>query len=101
MQYIQTFEGFINESKNPEFFFNIEVKIGKKAFNLGSEDEIVNMQFQGAKIDELIQSFDVKYNGSDNKYFEYYAKVYSFVDKETLQKYFDGKSTRNEKYTIK
>jgi hypothetical protein len=86
---------------SPLYLFHLQIKIDKSLYNPGAVNEIIETQLLSAKIEKLISDYryDYQYTESINQYV-YLGVVYSYVDRQTLQKWFEGRTIMGESYII-
>lgn len=88
-------KNFLNESAT--HFFRVSYAVSKGWFRDAEEIVKTNMHFAPKNI---VSDYEISYEGIDSENENYLIKVYSNVDKQTLQTYLDGSSTRAEKYVV-
>jgi hypothetical protein len=88
-------ERLLNES--PTHFFRVRYTAPIGWWDDTKEIIYTNMHFAP---NNIVSDYEISYEGKDSKDEVYLVKIYSNVDKDTLQKFLDRKSTTAEKYTV-
>lgn len=88
-------KNYLNESAT--HFFRIRYTAPKGWYGDAKEVIKTNMHFAP---DNIVSDYEITYEGTDSENENYLIKIYSNVDKQTLQIYLDGHSTRVEKYVV-
>lgn len=86
---------YLNESATHFFRVNYTVPIDW----YDDAKEVVKTTLHFAP-DKIVSDYVVTYEGNTSSNEEYSIKIYSKVDKNTLQSYLDRKSTRVENYVV-
>ncbi len=88
-------KNFLNESATHFFRVRYTAPIGW----WGDAKEVISTNLHFAPYN-VVSDYKISYEGEHSKDEVYLVKLYSNVDKDTLQKYLDRKSTTAEKYTV-
>lgn len=86
--------------ETPRYFYNIKYTVPTNWYNDTREVINTTLHFSNDEMINKTPKYKIKYDGEDNGNEVYLIKVYSNVDKVTLNKYLDGQSTRVENYEI-
>lgn len=81
--------------KEAQYLINIEYQVPRNFYN--DPMEVLKTQLH---FNQLLDSYEIKSASYEDKNFVAYIKVISKVSKSELQKNFDERSLRSEKYII-
>lgn len=86
--------------ESPLFFYKVQYSVNKGLYRDSEEVLKTTLHFTDDNVVLKIPKYQITYEGIIDGNETYLVKLYSNVDKETLQKVLDGSSTRAEKYKI-
>jgi hypothetical protein len=87
----------LKEVEDINYFMRVEYTVPINWFNDVKEIIYTTMHFAPK---DIITKYEISFDGSDDKNEYWMIKIYSKSNKETVQNYLNGSSTRAEKYTV-